>query len=47
MIIHKSQSQTLDQVKVDLDRVFEAGQAYVALLKVARMGGLQVLGFGL
>lgn len=43
--IHKSQGQTLEWVKVDLTRIFEKGQAYVALSRAVRMEGLHVLGF--
>jgi len=43
--IHKAQGQTLEFVKVDLGKVFEKGQAYVALSRATHKEGLQVLNF--
>ena len=43
--IHKAQGQTLERVKVDLSRVFEKGQAYVAISRATSQSGLQVIGF--
>ncbi|KAJ2905168.1 putative dna repair and recombination protein pif1 protein [Zalerion maritima] len=43
--IHKAQGQTLDRVKVNLRKIFEKGQAYVALSRATTQHGLQVIGF--
>ena len=43
--IHKSQGMSLDFLKVDAARSFEAGQAYVALSRARTVEGLQILSF--
>lgn len=43
--IHKAQGQTLERVKVDLGKIFEKGQAYVALSRATCQEGLQILRF--
>lgn len=43
--IHKSQSMSFLYVEVDLGKVFEEGQAYVALSRLETVSGLRILNF--
>lgn len=45
MSVHKSQGQTLERVKVNLYRTFEAGQAYVAVSRATSTDTLQIINF--
>lgn len=43
--IHKSQGATLDELWVDLNRLWEPGHAYVALSRLKNSSGLKLLGW--
>ncbi|CAE6440896.1 unnamed protein product [Rhizoctonia solani] len=45
LTVHKSQGQTLERVKINLQRTFEKGQAYVALSRCTSLDTLEVYGF--
>lgn len=43
--VHKSQGISLDEAVIDLSRVFEYGQGYVAISRVKRLSGVYILGW--
>ncbi|SCU88034.1 LADA_0E07756g1_1 [Lachancea dasiensis] len=43
--IHKAQGQTIDRLKVDLKKIFEEGQVYVALSRAVSKERLQIINF--
>ncbi|RCK63232.1 ATP-dependent DNA helicase PIF1 [Candida viswanathii] len=45
LLIHKAQGQSLQYAVVDMKKVFERGQAYVALSRAVSRSGLQVKNF--
>lgn len=43
--IHKSQGMTLERLVVDCNRIFECGQAYVAMSRIKALDGLHLRSF--
>lgn len=43
--VHKSQGISLDEAVIDLSKVFEFGQGYVAISRVKRISGVYILGW--
>lgn len=45
MSIHKAQGQSIDRLRIDLQKIFEKGQVYVALSRATSKEHLEVLNF--
>lgn len=43
--IHKAQGQSIDRLRIDLRKIFEKGQVYVALSRATNKNHLQILNF--
>ncbi|WVF68806.1 hypothetical protein IAT40_003579 [Kwoniella sp. CBS 6097] len=45
LTIHKSQGQTIERVKIDLDKIFVEGQTYVAISRAVSLESLEIQNF--